>query len=242
MLMFAIAFLPAKLVLTPLTGKMAASEPGIDVKVEQIGGTVWDGFAIIRMPKELNRVPVAIKWDVKALRLFIGELALGLGFESSDFRLDGFGFLSFSGKGVSALSGDIQAAIFDRLLKPQGISINGQLNINDVTLAIGDSRVTKAGGSLEWSGGNVQLPPGAGGERVEFPGLRADLNEVNGDLLVPVIETATNQPLGEFALLMEQGLYSITVLQRVMTLAGMDNDGNDDKILIKQQQPLSFDF
>ena len=241
-LIFAIAFLPAKLVLGPLAERMSAGEPSVDIQLDQIGGTVWNGFALIRMPKELNRLAVSISWDVKASRLFLGELALGLGFESRDFRLSGFGFLSFGSKGLSSLTGDVQAAILDRLLKPQGISIDGQLNINDVSFAIGDSRVTKAGGTISWSGGQVKLPASVGGDLVEFAGLKAELQEVNGDLLVPVTETDTNQPLGEFALLMEQGLYSITVLQRVMTLAGMENDGNDDKVLIKQQQPLSFDF
>lgn len=238
----AIAFLPARLVIQPLLNNLAQSEPEVKIKVEQVGGTIWDGFALIKMPAELNFLPVSLTWNVKGWRLLTGQLALALGLDSRDFRVSGAGFWGLSGKGVSDLNGDLNAAMLDRLFGPQGVRARGTLTADNIYVGFADSRVKGAGGQLVWSGGQVRLPPDAGSQEVELPGIKAVLSEVSGDLLVPFTESASGQELGEFALLMEQGLYSITVLQRVMTLAGLESDGNDNKILMKQQQPLSFEF
>lgn len=234
--LFAVFLLPASLVWKSVSGSMA----GLPVNVEQVGGTLWDGYAegVVRTPS--FRGPVVIKWDLKALRLILGELRLGLRIEGQAFQLQGDAFQGLWGKGFTELNGDVQAILLQDIMQDNGISVEGTLKVDQVGVKFSSDRVSSAAGTISWAGGEVTAPGRGPSNPIMFPPVSGQLSEQDGNLILAVKETKNNQPLGELGLMPEKGLASVKILQRVLTLAGMENQGSDDKVLVNMQQPLPF--
>jgi hypothetical protein len=232
-LFFAVALLPASLVWRSL----GSSLTGLPLVAEQVGGTLWKGFVLTRIQDPLAAGPLVVQWDLKALRLLMGEVALDMKLEGGQYRLQGSGYWGLWGKGVTGMNGDVKAAMLEQTLSGFGVSAQGEVKVVDVSVGFSGNRVTSATGNVNWSGGPVSVSGGP--QNLDFPGIKGELGDVEGDLIVAVTETRGNQPLGELSLMPEQGLAGVKVLRRVMSLAGMGS-GDEDKVLLNLQQPLPF--
>lgn len=233
-LSFAVALLPASLI-----WRFAGGLP-VPIVVERVGGTLWEGYLFGRSTNPVVPGPVVIRWDLKALRLLMGEAALELGLEGGQYRLQGSGYWGLWGKGIQGFTGDLGAAMLEQSLAEFGIKAQGVLKIEDVTVKFSGKRVSAAEGLISWSGGQVEVNNGGAPQNLDFPGIKGQLEETEGTLLIKVTESRGNQPLGELSLMPEQNLAGVKVLKRVMALAGFGDGGDEDKVLVNLQQPLPF--
>ena len=232
---FAIALFPASILWNMVSG----SVNGLPVQVERVGGTVWNGYAVGRLRTQFVRGPVVIDWDLKGIRLLMGEIAIGLRAEGNDFRIDGSGHWGLWGVGVSHLNGDVQADMLNQSLRQFGISASGVINVDGVSVNLAGNTITTAEGWVRWSGGQVQAPGTGSRTPLDIPPVNGEVREQEGNLFLTVTEAKGNQLLGEAGLLPEKGLGSLKVLQRVLSLVDMGS-GDDDKVLVNMQQPLPF--
>ena len=89
-----------------------------------------------------------------------------------------------------------------------------------------------------WVRGAVTAPGRSVNDPIDFPAVDGVVREEDGNLYLTVTERQGNQFLAEAGLLPEQGLWSVKAVQRVLKLAGMSNNGDDDRILVNMQRPL----
>lgn len=236
LLVFSVLLFPASLAWKFASGAVA----GLPIKVDRVGGTIWDGFLIGKINNPVLRGPVVVEWDFKGYRLLLGEAALGLNLEGQAYRLKGSGHWGLWGKGISGLNGDVQAHLLNQSLRQFSVSAEGVLKMEDVSVNLSGKKITVATGQISWSGGKV-VPTGRGAvDPIMYPAVKAVFSETDGDLLLSVTETKSKAPLGELGLMPEKNLGSVKVLQRVLTLAGLNDGGDDSKVLINMQQPLPF--
>ncbi|RLT93271.1 type II secretion system protein N [Ketobacter sp.] len=235
-IVFAIALFPASILWSMVSG----SAGGLPVQVERVGGTVWNGYAVGRLRTQIVRGPVVVDWDLKGLRLLLGEVAIVLRAEGNDFRVSGAGHWGLWGTGVSHLNGDVQAELLNQSLRQFGISASGVINIENISVNLSGQTITNAEGWIRWSGGRVKAPGSGSRTPLDIPPVNGQVREEEGSLFLTVTEAKGNQLLGEAGLLPEKGLGSLKVLQRVLSLVGMGAEGGDDKVLVNMQQPLPF--
>lgn len=234
-LAFAVALLPASLV-----WRVAGGALPLPVVVERVGGTLWDGYLTGRMNNSVAPGPVVIHWNLHAMRFLLGEAAMEIGIEGTQYRLKGSGFWGLWGKGISDFNGDMKAAMLEQALSEFGVRAEGMVKLVNVNAKLAGNRIGSASGVISWSGGQVVVRGGPSPQNLDFPGIKGELEEVDGNLILKVTETQGNQPLGELSLLPEQGLAGVKVLKRVLALAGMGAQGDEDKVLLSLQQPLPF--
>ena len=135
---FVVALFPAalawKLLPTSLT-------QGLPIKVEQVGGTVWDGFVV----GSLNTGPVrgsnVFSWDLNPLWLLLADVSSGLHAEGENFKLTGTAHVGLLGKGFSDLNGKVDTQLVNDLLKQMGAKAEGELVVSNVTLDFGLSLI-----------------------------------------------------------------------------------------------------
>lgn len=235
-IIFAVALLPASL----LWNSVSSSIGGLPLQVERVGGTVWNGYALANIRTPVVQGPVVLGWDLKALRLLLGELSLGIRVEGNAFQVEGSGHWGLWGKGIKHLNGDVQASMLDQSLREFGIAADGVLKIDEVNINLSGTTITTAEGLISWSGGAVTAPGRGSRNPIDFPAVHGQVREEEGNLYLTVTEAKGNQLLGELGILPEKGLGSLKVLQRVLTLAGMSPGGDDNKVLANMQQPLPF--
>ena len=234
-LFFAIALLPASLV-WHLAGR---SLMGLPVSVEQVGGTVWNGYLKGRLGGQLPPGPVVVRWDLQGLKLLMGEVALELHVEGSQYRIGGDGYWGLWGEGLTGFNGNVQVELLRQMLAQFDVSAGGEITLSNISARLRGRKVTAASGSVGWTGGKVSVR-GPSPQTLDFPGVKGELAQEQGNLIVHVTETRSNKPLGELSLMPEQGLAGVKVLKRVLSLAGMNTNGGDDKVLLNLQQPLPF--
>lgn len=231
--LFAINQLPANLLWRTLGAQIASVIP---FNVEAVGGTLWNGFVVGR-PQGAFTERIVARWDLKPGALLLGRIAVGLGLESAGFKLDGVGYAGLSGKGLYDVSAVADASMLNPFVQGMGVSAAGRLNLDEIALSLnGDMQVTEASGSLAWNGGKVSTSFGGGGEQYSIPAVSGVVSQRMNGAFVDLKQVEGSKPLGEVGVTGD-GILSVTVLQRVMTLAGMAA-GDENKVLIKTQQPL----
>lgn len=233
---FAISLFPVSLI----RGTIAGMFQGTPLRLEQVGGTIWRGYALTQARSPIFSGPVVITWDLHGLNLLLGEVSLGLELEGNEFQLTGSAYWGLWGKGVKQLNGEAQAALLDQQLRQFGIRTSGLIKWEDLGANLSGKRFTSAGGNIYWHDGQVQAPAVGTREPLDFPPVNGQLREADGDLYLTVTEGKGNQLLGELGVLPEKGVGSVRVLQRVLSAAGMQQGNNDEKVLVNMQQPLPF--
>lgn len=236
LLLFAIVLFPASLAWKFASGAASA----LPIKVERVGGTLWNGFLVGQLSNPMARGPVVVDWNLNGFRLLLGEASMDLSLEGSAYRLSGSGHWGLWGKGVSDLNGDVQAHLLNQSLRQFDVSAEGVLKIENLSINLSGKKITKAIGQISWSGGSVKATGRGSPEPIMYPPIKGVVTETDGNLMLSVTETKSNAPLGELGLMPEKNLGSVKVLQRVLTLAGINSGGDDDKVLVNMQQPLPF--
>lgn len=231
--LFALSSLPAHL-LWRVAGPQVSSF--IPFSVESVGGSVWDGYVVGR-PQGPVTDRMVVSWDLKPGSLLMGRLAVGLGLEGAQFKASGTGYAGLAGKGIYDFSAEADASMLDSYLQGMGASASGKVSMDSVAVGFNnDFQVVDAAGTVNWKGGTVQASFGEGQESYTVPAVTGVLSQRSNGAFLDVKQLEGGRALGEVGITGD-GLLSVTVLQRVMTLVGMQAS-DENKILIKTQQPL----
>jgi len=231
--LFAINQLPANLVWRTAGAQFA---PVIPFTVEAVGGSLWDGFVVGRPQGPFNE-RMLVHWDFQPSALLLGRLAIGLGLEGSSFKFSGTGYTGMAGKGFYDVSAIADASMLNPFVQSMGVSASGKLNIDELAVALNsDMQVTDASGQVMWSGGAVSASFSGSPEQYTIPSVAGAVSQRMNGAFIDLKQVDGGKPLGEVGVTGD-GILSVTVLQRVMTLAGMAA-GDEDKVLIKTQQPI----
>lgn len=231
---FAVALFPANLAWKLVPQNAQRSLP---VKVEQVGGTLWDGFVLVNNPRGPVRGKLSVAWEFHPLSLLGLNLALTLKVQGEGFDVGGRGHVGLGGYGIQALNGNLAAELVNGALASQGVKASGDLQLRDVSLVVSGAAVDSAGGELTWDGGPVSYRQGRTNENFNFPAIVGSLKEVEGGIALNVIETKGKQALADLTVTAD-AVGGIKVYQRVLKLAGMGSNGPDDKVLLGLQRPL----
>ncbi|CBL43988.1 hypothetical protein HDN1F_04050 [gamma proteobacterium HdN1] len=233
LVLFGIALLPASLIWQMVGPGVAASIP---FKIEKVGGTAWDGFVVGR-PIGAFTDRVAVQWEWLPARLVTGKLGFYLEAESADFRASGVVYKGVSGEGAHNVSGVMNVAMLDPFLKGLGASATGAVSIGDGVVVVNSERqITEAGGELVWREASVRTSLGDGLQTYTLPAISGVVAQRPEGTFVEVKQVDGGLPLGELGI-SSDGIFSATVLQRVMKLVGMQTS-DENKVLIRTQQPL----
>lgn len=231
--LFALNQLPASFVWGVVGPQLA---PMIPFAVEGVGGSVWDGFVVGRPQGPFNERVVA-QWNLQPGALLLGRFAVALGLESSAFKLSGTAYSGVSGKGAYDVTAVADASMLNPFIQSMGVTAGGELSVNELAVSVdGDMQVTEAAGTLNWKGGMVSASLSGSPEQYSVPPVVGVVSQRMNGAFVDLTQLEGGKPLGEVGITGD-GILSVTVLQRVMALAGMAA-GDEDKVLIKTQQPL----
>lgn len=231
-LVYLVYSLPLSWVWSAFGGHVA---PLVPAQVERVGGSLWDGHAVIR-PYQMPSQRVLVAWDISGWKVLLGSLSTDLHVESANLIFDSRVTAGVGGYAVEGANATIDLALISPMLQELSVQAGGLVRLQAVSVvASRDLRFSAGEGRITWEGGNVSLGYG-GGDVYRVPAVQGVLSVRDQGLLLTVTEVAGGQLLGE-AGLSGDGIGSLTVLQRVMTLVGMQG-ASDDKILVKTQQPL----
>ncbi|MDX1694432.1 MAG: type II secretion system protein N [Ketobacteraceae bacterium] len=231
---FLIALFPAALAWKMVPGSVTQNLP---IRVEQVGGTLWDGFMVGKTFQGPVKGQHVFAWDLNPLWLLLADLNAGLRAEGDDYRVSGTAHFGLLGKGVSDLDGRVQAELVNDMLKQLGAKASGELMLKDVTLEFGSgTEVEKAEGLISWGGGPVSYRQGRHSKNLDVPAIKGTLDQKDGGLLLSVVEAENNAALGELTL--KGPIGGVVVYKRVMRIAGMGNPADEDAVLVQLQQPI----
>lgn len=235
LLFFLLAFIPAKFAWNLLPETTKSDFP---LAVEEVGGTVWDGYVVGTFSSGMLPGPTALSWEFKPLRLLLADLAVAVSAEHSAFDIEGtLRSGLFGGKGVQNLNGEVSADLANQFLEQMGAKVSGVLNLRDLTLAFADEmKVADADGQIEWPGGPVSYNDRGMQQNIEVPALLGNVEQQDGGLRMAVTEQKGQGLLGELTL--DGPIGGVVVFKRVMRLVGMGNPEDEDAVLVQLQQPL----
>lgn len=234
LLFFLIALFPADLAWKMVPKSVTASLP---LRVEQVGGTLWDGYAVAKSFSGPVKGQHVFAWNLNPLWLFLADLNAGLRVEGSDYKASGTAHFGLTGKGVSGLNGQVRADLVNALLNQFGAQASGELLLKDVTLEFGSGTdVSQATGLISWGGGPVSYRDGRRTQNIDVPGIKGTLTQQDGGLLLSVVESTSNAALGELTL--KGPIGGVVVYKRVMRVAGLSNPADEDAVLVQLQRPI----
>ncbi len=235
-LVFVFALFPANLAWKAVPEQTRRSLP---IKVDQVGGTLWDGFAVFQSPGGPLRGQFAVQWEFHPLALLALQAAMTLKVQTAGFDLGGRFHVGVNGYGVSDLSGKLDAALINGWLRSQGVTASGDLKLDNVELVVSGGQVDSASGRITWGGGPVKYSQGRNRQNLELPPILGTVSsDNNGGVLLNFVETRNKQPLADLSV-NKDTVGGIKVYQRVLKIAGMGGSGKkDDDILFNLQQPL----
>ncbi|MCG8312301.1 MAG: type II secretion system protein N [Pseudomonadales bacterium] len=231
---FVVALFPAALAWKLLPQSLTQALP---IKVEQVGGTLWDGFIVGSLSSGPVRGSNVFAWDLNPLWLLMADLSSGLHVEGGSFKLTGSAHVGLFGKGFSDLNGKVDTQLVNDLLKQFGAKAAGELVVRDVTLDFGSgTEVNDATGTLSWAGGPVSYRQGRNSQNLDLPAVKGTLTQQDGGVLLSVVESKTQARLAELTLKGPVG--GVVVYKRVMKLAGLSEPEDEDAVLVQIQQPI----
>lgn len=210
---------------------------GLPIKVEQVGGTLWDGFIVGKTFRGPVKGQHVFSWDLNPLWLLTADVSADLRAEGDDYKVSGTAHIGLFGKGFSGLNGQIDVGLVNDMLKELGATATGELKIQDVTLEFGrGTDIDAAEGMLSWGGGPVSYRQGRNSQNLDFPAIKGTLTQQEGGVLLSVVDSKSNNRLAELTL--KGPIGGVTVYKRVMKLAGMGNPPDEDEVLVQLQQPI----
>jgi general secretion pathway protein N len=231
-LVYIVHSLPLPWVWSAFGGHVA---PLIPAQVERVGGSIWNGYAIVR-PHMMPAQRLLVGWDVSGWQLLRGQLSSGVRLEMASMMFEAEISGGAAGYTLTDANATLDLQLIEPMLREFSIQAGGVVRAEKVSVdASRDLRFHRADGRITWDGGSVSLGYG-GGDVYRIPGVLGVLSTRDQGLWLTVTETASGKLLGE-AGLSGDGIGSLTVFQRVMTMVGMQG-ASDDKILVKTQQPL----
>jgi len=206
------------------------------VKVEAVGGSVWDGTALL----EIEGRPMRLAWGLGVGALAQGEGRLEWQLETLGSRVQGE-IRNLGTRGVRLEAGDSQLALteLNRMIPGGGLRLSGVVDLERLRLNLQEGQWTNARALARWSGGPVSwnLPTGQG--QAILPPLVARVRE-EGTTLVGSIREAENDQALVVARLEASGQARVEVFRRFPELADIPvpGEGPADQVVFRVQRKL----
>jgi hypothetical protein len=128
----------------------------IGLSVVDMEGTVWRGKALLRY----QTLHGLLSWDVHVLSMLRMRLPVDVHLKSDAGEAALLLELTRTGQRLQIPRAELELARLSPLLKPQRVTLDGQLLVLDVEFMFTRQVVDYVAGQLSWSGGKIGYPAG----------------------------------------------------------------------------------
>ncbi|MCA6062657.1 type II secretion system protein N [Thalassolituus marinus] len=156
-------FLLILIATTPLHFVWRFAEPAVGrlpVKIEQLGGTLWNGQLRLQVPTLRSAGVIEGQWQLSPLSLFSASPQVHLSLSGDGIRFDGDARLSADQTlTLTNTSAYLDADVLEPLLKRNRTGIKGNFELNAVSgwFNLADRGFGDVAGQLLYSGGDVSF-------------------------------------------------------------------------------------
>jgi len=206
------------------------------VKVQQVSGRICDGAAGI----VVSGFPVRLGWQLGWPSITSLSLPVDISLASSQSSLDGNVTIGWPAQIQMDAHGNVAVAEFEGLIRQSGgAMIEGDVTIDQLSLAWADGKVARAEGIGRWAGGQVSWPMGNQIGQAQFPPMQANLDTTPGGVALTVIEQGGDGPAADASILWN-GMMEVRVYKRMVDLAGQpwSDSASPGDVVFRVRQPL----
>ncbi|WP_404361755.1 type II secretion system protein N [Marinobacter sp.] len=209
------------------------------VRVEQVGGQLWDGAAALSFDNRRLRVD----WNIRPPSLSDLTLPVGFSLSSVSSSLDGEAILSWPESASVTASGAIRVREFEDLIRQSGgAMLEGDITVENIQFSLDQEGLARARGLATWPGGLVSWPMGNAMQTADFPPMQAllqDRGEQEGRVALLISELGQTTPVAE-ADVFPDGMLEIRVYKRLVDLAGQSWSGaaQPGDVIFRVRQPI----
>ena len=181
-------------------------------------GTIWHGSGNVYLAgKNIGR----LKWSFRPSEIFAGRLGFNVTMQNQSIHLAGVinrGFSYTEFQGTTTLTQGLVNAI----LLPYEIRVEGEFEINDLSLKINDKRkVEFLTGSVTWDGGTSRYRSNEETRVFEMPEVKGELTHSDGIAVLETHEVEHDIPLVTAQFQPDTGLFEVALTQRMIDLSQM---------------------
>ena len=207
-----IAALPASFVWKYLSPELPLRS--IQLNVSGVGGTVWDGHAVVSS----RGIQGVLNWDISVLGLMTGKLPIALAVDSNAGELTTNVRLHSNGVEIEDTQGLINLETLNPILKRQRVTLNGQFKIDKLSASFFDGTIEDAEGLFNWTGGRVEYPAGRDIHGNEFPPFTGRLSQ-QADITSLIIKDKGAAVDAIEANMLKTGVATLKIKRRLLDLA-----------------------
>ena len=151
-----------------------------DLNVLMVDGTIWTGNAEI----SYRQLPTSVlSWDIAALALFKRKLHAQLNLAGDFHHFETELQMTQSDLLINNLNGTLNSQYINVVSKPQGLTFNGDISAEALSLKASPKRVHSASGHISWPGGKIISRTEAAGTRIfDLPPLDGELSMLGENL------------------------------------------------------------
>lgn len=203
-----------------LTKDSVPLPPGI--AVEQVSGQLWNGAVQARILGH----SLQVGWYIDDVVEEGAFLPIGWRLQTPKSSLQGQ--VRLTGINAMELSADghINIAEFGReIQRSGGAMIEGDVNVDSLSLALMDGSLTHLNGRASWPGGRVSWPMGGSTQSAVLPPMRANVDEQQGRIDLQVSRADSPEPVIS-ASLQPDGMMQIQLFRRMLDLVNQPWSGN----------------
>lgn len=250
--LFLFAEFPAALVWS-ITERFTGN--ALPVRISNVGGSVWSGHLnLMANNQDYLSGNYQLTWALKPWYLLLGKVHTDINVKGQFLSVEGgFGAgLTLSSFQLDQLHGKVDAALVNKILEGFGVSVEGSLHIQDLTLELATKQAQsssgasytafdfkQAGGFLGWDGGKVFIVQPGLNQTTQMPAIKAALSQKDDKIAIKLTQQPSGAELAE-AILKSDGIGGVSVKKRLMLLARIPSitPGDEDKVIFNIQQPL----
>lgn len=186
-----------------------------DVRVDAVTGRLWQGQVMAHWAQQ----GFTVHWALKPGGLVRGELPLALSLRSAQARVDGVVAARWPDRWHMTIEPtriDMQAL---SMFWQEGVTLDGQIQVDGLTLAGQGARWSLVEGQGGWSGGRVTWPMGSEMGEASMPPLQARIQTQQDQVQLHVKDAQSAAP-SFTGTLAQDGWLQFRVHRRLLDLTG----------------------
>ncbi|MYD45903.1 MAG: type II secretion system protein N [Gammaproteobacteria bacterium] len=188
-------------------------------------GTIWYGSGDVTVAgKNIGR----LKWHFRPIEIFTGKLAFNVTMQNQNIHLAGVlkrRISSTEFQGATTLA----HSHVNKVLLPYEIVVEGDFEINDLSVKINDKRQLEIlTGSISWEGGTSRYRADDETRVFEMPAVAGKLTHADGFAVLNAHDQEKNFPLITIRFQPESGLFESALTQHMLELSQMPLDSSAD--------------
>ena len=188
-------------------------------------GTIWYGSGNLTVAgKNIGR----LKWHFRPLEICTGKLAFNVTMQNQSIHLAGVlkrRISSTEFQGTTTLA----HSHVNKVLLPYEILVEGEFEINDLSVKINDKRQLEVlSGSISWEGGASRYRADEETRIFEMPSVAGELTHTDGFAVLNARDQEKNIPLFTARFQPDSGLFETALTQHMLDLSQMPLDSSAD--------------